>query len=187
MMKQVFALLLPLALATTALAGEPENMPCQDTKIVLRLDLPWTKPETGHCWQWWTDNYRARTLYASWQGDLGDVVIIVTRLAPGVYWSGGEQKLDRRSLENWPGLKDLGVSDIQKIPCAVDKCVSFSAGEFKCGAFGYLTGSSYGDHRKGDRETDIVAGYYCSQSGEASEKLDGILEAIDLEPEFPKK
>lgn len=185
-MKQVFALLLPLALASTALAREPKNIPCQDSKIVLHLDLPWTKPETGHCWQWWTDNYRARTLYASWQGDLGDVVIIVTRLAPGVYWSGGEQKLDRRSLENWPGLKDLGVSDIQKISCAVDKCVSFSAGEFKCGAFGYLTGS-YGDIRHGDRETDRVTGYYCSQSGEASEKLDGILEAIDLEPEFPKK
>ncbi|MEE8513972.1 MAG: hypothetical protein V3S73_04560, partial [Gammaproteobacteria bacterium] len=174
-----------LALATTALAGEPENMPCQDTKIVLRLDLPWTKPERGNCWEWWTDNYRARNLYALWQGKLGKIVIRVSRLAPKVRWR-GQLKLDRRSLENWPGLKDLGVSDIQKISCAVDKCVSFSAGKLKCGAFGYLTGS-YGDHRKGDRGTDLVSGYYCSQSGEAFEKLDGILEAIDLEPEFPNK
>lgn len=185
MIKQVFALLLPLALATTALAGEPENMPCQDTKIVLRLDLPWTKPERGNCWEWWADDYKSRTLFALWQGGLGKIVIRVSRLAPKVRWR-GQLKLDRRSLENWPGLKDLGISDIQKISCAVDECVSFSAGEFKCGAFGYLTGS-YGDIRHGDRGTDVVAGYYCSQSGEASEKLDGILEAIDLEPEFPKK
>ncbi len=186
MMKQVFALLLPLALASTALAGEPKNIPCQDSKINLRLDLPWTKPEMGHCWQWWTDDYRGRNLYAWWQGDLGDVVISVRRLAPRVYWSGGQFKLNRRSLEQWSDLKDLGISDIQKISCAVDKCVSFSAGKLKCGAFGYLTGS-YGDHRKGDRGTDLVSGYYCSQSGEAFEKLDGILEAIDLEPEFPNK
>ena len=51
--------------------------------------------------------------------------------------------------------------------------------QFKWGAFGYLTGW-YGD-AKGDRGTDVVEGYYCSQSGEASEKLDGILQAIDLE------
>ncbi len=90
MIKQVIALLLPLALATTALAGEPEEMPCQDTKIVLRLDLPWTKPERGNCWEWWIDNYRARNLYALWQGKLGKIVIRVARLAPGVYWRGGE-------------------------------------------------------------------------------------------------
>ena len=178
MIKQVIALLLPLALATTALAGEPEKMPCQDSKIVLRLDLPWTKPERGHCFQWWADDYKIRHLYAGWQGDLGSVVILVSRLAPGVYWR-GQLKLDRRFLEEWPDLNDLGVSDIQKISCAVDKCLSFSAGEFKCGAFGYLTGW-YGD-AKGDRGTDVVEGYYCSQSGEASEKLDGILQAIDLE------
>ena len=57
MIKQVFALLLPLALAPTALAGEPENIPCRDSKIVLRLDLPWTKPEGEYCFQWWAGGH----------------------------------------------------------------------------------------------------------------------------------
>ena len=177
-MKSTLAFLLSLALVTTALAGEPENIAYQDSKITLRLDWPWTKPEMGRYSEQWSDNYGVQNITATWHSGFDVIQIYVARLAPSKYWR-YLREVNQKFLEGWTYLENLGVSEVRNITCDVDKCVEFKADVFDCAGFSYYTGST-GDMLRSDRLTDFVAGYYCSGSDDAGKNINTILDAIDL-------